>query len=116
MISIQQFDNIFIYRPFVDFRKEVNGLTAIVQDQMQLSPFDNYLFIFCNRNRDRLKILYWDKTGFAMWYKLLQENRYKWPTHLEEDSIVVDLKKLKKFLKGMNPWQIPHSELHYKIN
>ena len=56
-----------LHRDFVDFRKAINGLVVIVEQEMQLSPFDDALFIFCNKSRDKLKVLYWDKTGFALW-------------------------------------------------
>jgi transposase len=49
----------------VDFRKSINGLVVIVEQEMALSPFSEALFVFCNRNRDRMKVLYWDRTGFA---------------------------------------------------
>ncbi|WP_049940314.1 IS66 family insertion sequence element accessory protein TnpB [Aliivibrio salmonicida] len=57
---------IYLHRDFVDFRKAINGLVVIVEQEMQLSPFSDALFIFCNKPRDKLKILYWDKTGFAL--------------------------------------------------
>lgn len=78
MLALKKFDNIYLYRPFADFRKGISGLCGIVQDQMELNPFENYLFIFCNTRRDRIKILYWDQTGFAMWYKVLEKDKY-WP-------------------------------------
>ena len=62
---------IYLHRDVVDFRKSINGLMVIVEQEMQLSPFAPALFVFCNRNRDRLKVLYWDQTGFCLWYKRL---------------------------------------------
>ena len=58
---------VFLYRDFVDFRKSINGLSLIVEQQMELSPFTGSVFVFCNKGRDKLKVLYWDKTGFALW-------------------------------------------------
>lgn len=57
--------DIYLHRDPVDFRKAINGLVLIVEQQMQLSPFSETLFVFCNKSRDKLKVLYWDKTGFA---------------------------------------------------
>jgi transposase len=62
---------IYLHRAPVDFRKAVNGLTCIIELEMGLSPFDEALYLFTNKNRDKLKMLYWDKTGFALWYKRL---------------------------------------------
>lgn len=115
MITLSRFDYIYIFRPFVDFRKGSRGLAGIVQDEMHLNPFEKYLFLFCNRNRNRIKILYWDETGFALWYKCLEQNKYKWPVHLEEETVKVDLKKLKRFLAGLDPWQVPHQKLNYSV-
>jgi len=70
---------IYLHRDLVDFRKSINGLVLIVEQEMQLSPFAPALFVFCNRNRDRLKVLYWDRTGFCLWYKRLEKEKFKWP-------------------------------------
>jgi len=70
---------IYLYRDVVDFRKSINGLVMIVEQEMQLSPFSAALFVFCNRNRDRVKALYWDRTGFCLWYKRLEKEKFKWP-------------------------------------
>ena len=70
--------DIYLHRDFVDFRKAINGLVVIVEQQMQLSPLSGAIFIFCNKSRDKLKILYWDKTGFALWQKRLDKARFKW--------------------------------------
>ena len=58
---------IFVKPGPTDFRKQINGLSIIVQEEMELDPLNGNLYIFCNKSRNRLKILYWDKTGFAMW-------------------------------------------------
>jgi len=70
---------IYLHRDPVDFRKAINGLSLIVEQQMQLSPFDDALFVFCNRQGDKVKVLYWDKTGFCLWYKRLEKDTFKWP-------------------------------------
>jgi len=72
-------DEIYLYRDGVDFRKSINGLVLIVEQQMQLSPFADALFVFCNKGRDKVKVVYWDKTGFCLWYKRLEKERFKWP-------------------------------------
>ena len=113
MLTLEQFDHIYIYRPFIDFRKGVRGLSVFVQEELELNPFKNYLFIFCNRRKNRIKALYWDKTGFALWYKCLEREQYKWPCHFEDDILVVDVENLNQFLIGINPWQVPHKKLSF---
>ncbi|MDH5580786.1 MAG: IS66 family insertion sequence element accessory protein TnpB [Bdellovibrionales bacterium] len=115
MRSLKDFDNIYLYRPFADFRKGIYGLAGIVQDQMMLAPIENHLFIFCNRARNRVKLLYWDQSGFALWYKILEKEKFLWPDHFDTDAISVTSKEIDRFLKGFNPWQVPHQKLNYKI-
>ena len=113
MLSIKSFNQIYFYRPYVDFRKGINGLSSIVQDEMNLNPFERNLFIFSNSNRNKLKALYWDTNGFALWIKYLIEDKYKWPVHYEDEIIKVNTKNLENFLIGFDPFQIPFKEKFY---
>jgi len=63
-----------LHRKPVDFRKSINGLTTIVEQEMDSDVFSGQVFVFCNKSRDKLKVLYWDKTGFALWYKRLEKH------------------------------------------
>lgn len=114
LLNLSSFERIYLYRPFTDFRKGIMGLSAVVQDEMNLNPFAKYLFLFCNSKRNGLKILYWDHCGFALWYKKLEKEKFKWPTHIEDNSICVDMRKVEQFLEGFNPWQVPFSKLKYQ--
>lgn len=84
MKSPDQFPEIFLYRHFVDMRKQINGLAAIVEQEMKLSPFSEALFVFTGKNRKLIRAVYWDKTGFAMWSKRLEKARYFWPRSGEQ--------------------------------
>lgn len=64
---------------YVDFRKSINGLALIIEQSGAHSPFDDALFVFCNRSRDKVKALWWDKTGFCLWYKRLENDFFRWP-------------------------------------
>jgi transposase len=62
-----------------DMRKAINGLSILVESHLQLDPFSGHLFVFCNRRRNILKILYWDRNGFCLWQKRLEKHDFKWP-------------------------------------
>ena len=62
-----------------DMRKQINGLMVAVKDSFNLNPFDKALFVFCNRRRDRIKILEWDEDGFWLYFKRLERGHFKWP-------------------------------------
>ena len=113
LLKLSEFDEIFLYRPVVDFRKGIVGLAYIVQDEMKLSPFNKSLYLFSNRHHNKIKALYWDDTGFALWYKILEEDHFRWPKHLSEENIIVDVKKLEEFLNGLNPWPFIPSLIGY---
>ncbi len=64
-------ERIYLHRDAVDFRKSIDGLVAIVEGELERDAYTGALFLFCNKAKDKLKLVYWDKTGFALWYKRL---------------------------------------------
>ena len=78
---------VYLHRDPVDFRKSINGLSIIVDQVMELDLISPSLFVFCNRSRDKLKVLYWDQTGFALWYKRLESDKFKWPRKHDQSTI-----------------------------
>ena len=72
-----------------DMRKSINGLSAIIESGFQLNPFDSALFVFCNRSRDRLKILEWDTDGFWIYFKRLEKGHFQWPTASDERTMTL---------------------------
>ena len=108
-------ESIYLHREPVDFRKSINGLSVIVEEQMQLSPFASALFVFCNKRRDKLKVLYWDKTGFALWYKRLEKDKFKWPRKLTKDVIELTEQQWQWLLAGYDYVKLQgHEALQYK--
>lgn len=105
---------IYLHRQPVDFRKAVNGLCEVVETELSMNPFDDCLYLFCNRSRDRLKILHWDKTGFVLWYKRLEKEKFKWPIEDAEPIIELDEQALNWLLSGLaiRPPE-PHKPLNY---
>ena len=67
--------HIYLHRDAVDFRKSIDGLVALVESELERDAYTGALFLFCNKAKDKLKLVYWDKTGFALWYKRLGATR-----------------------------------------
>jgi len=83
-----------------DMRKSINGLSAIVECSFKLDPFDGALFVFCNRNRDRVKILEWDGDGFWLYFKRLEKGRFKWPGPGDDATMTLTGEELSYLLGG----------------
>jgi transposase len=81
-------------------RKEINGLAAMVELSFKLDPFGEALFVFCNRNLDRLKILEWDGDGFWLHLKRLEKGRFKWPSKNKDDTMSLSGEELEQLLEG----------------
>ena len=86
MLSLPASIRIFIARDAVDFRKAHDGLIAIVRDAFGDDPFDGSLFVFLNRGRNRVKLLYWDGTGLWVMTKRLEQGTFAWPKGVEVEN------------------------------
>ena len=73
---------IYLCHDPVDFRLGINGLSVLVEATLKFDPFSRNLFCFVNKRRTQIKVLYWQRSGFCLWLKRLEEERFKWPTHL----------------------------------
>ena len=100
MKSVEDFPAIYLHRDVVDFRKSINGLSVIVEQEMALSVYAQALFVFCNKRRDKLKILYWDQTGFCLWYKRLEKDKFKWPRKHCQSNIELSTEQMRWLLQG----------------
>ena len=95
-----------------DMRKSINGLSIMVEQAMGHNPFSGDLFVFCNRHRRIIKILYWDRNGFCLWQKRLEKDRFKWPQSAAE-VITIDQRQLQWLLSGLNIADA-HRQLYYQ--
>ena len=102
MTCLSELTEIYLHRDVVDFRKSINGLSIIVEDEMKLSPFSGALFIFCNRARDKLKALYWDQICFCLWYKRLEKDKFKWPRKVASNIIELSEQQWNWLLSGFD--------------
>ena len=98
MLKPEHFTRIYLYRDRVDFRKSINGLSVIVEQEMELDLFGRNLFLFCDKRKKKLKVLYWDETGFALWYKRLEKDRFIWPRNHDDEVIIIDAQQLEWLL------------------
>lgn len=79
MLDWRSFDRIFIRPGRTDMRKAISGLTILVEQEMHLNAFEKNIFLFCGISKRNLKALFWDKNGFCLLQKKLEQDRYVWP-------------------------------------
>ncbi len=105
MKSIFDFKNLYLHRDAVDLRKSIGGLSVIVKEEMGLDLQSSSLFIFCNQRRTRMKILYFDRSGFALWLKRLEDSKFPWPKKdFRDATIKMTVKDMALLLEGINVW------------
>ena len=73
----------------------------MVESSFKLDPFSKAVFVFCNRNRDRVKILEWDVDGFWLYFKRLEKGRFSWPKEGDEPTMVLSGEELTVLLGGV---------------
>lgn len=105
---------VFIHRDYVDMRKSINGLSVIVVAEMGLDLKSKSLFIFVNKPRTHIKILYFDKSGFALWLKKLEAAKFPWPSRDTEKNVMsINVQDLEFILDGVNIWS-RFKEVHFE--
>lgn len=105
MIALPPQIRVFLYRRPTDMRKSFNGLVALTEAELKQNPLSGDLFVFVNRRRDRIKILYWGQTGFCIWYQQLQKGTYQLPRQEsldDQDTLEVTRSQLSLILDGID--------------
>jgi transposase len=105
MKSLSHFDKIYVYRKPVDMRKQSQGLCILVQEEMGLDLMSNSVFLFCSRNRKILKLVYFDKSGFALWAKRLEESKFSWLKDPNRELAEVSVEDTELLLEGLDIWR-----------
>ena len=106
---------IYLCREPVDFRMGINGLSVFVEATLKYDPFGRNLFCFVNKRKSQIKVLYWQRTGFCLWLKRLEEERFRWPFHLEGAVVELDDEQFRWLLDGLDLKHLkPHRSLEYR--
>lgn len=105
---------VYLYTGIVDMRKSIDGLAALVEQELELNPLTETLFVFCNRGRDKVKMLYWERNGFVLWYKRLEKQRFTWLEPAHSEPIAMTGYQLNLLLDGLDIFNNkPHKSLFY---
>jgi len=103
MLSLPPAVRVFACLRPTDMRRSFDGLAALVEQFVGMSPLSGHLFLFRNRPGDRVKILYWDRDGYALWYKRLEAGTFRLPeSEAEASSIEIDATQLALLLGGLD--------------
>ena len=102
MLSDIQVDRVYPACGSTDIRKSIDGLAAIVQAGFHLDPFASALFVFCNRQQNKLKILYWETNGFWLYYRRLERGTFRWPTDASAGARHINRRQLRWLLDGLS--------------
>ena len=105
---------VLLYSKPVDMRRAIDGLAAVVADQLNESPTSGCLYVFYNRSGDKLKILYWQRSGFCLFYKRLEKGRFKLPNPGCQ-NMTITMQQLRWLLDGLDFTRLRgHKSLSYQ--
>ena len=115
MKSAREFKKVFIHRERVDMRKGINGLSEIVQSAQMGNLMEPHLFVFSGRRRDTIKVLYFDRSGFALWQKRLERDKFPWPKKHTDVIVKITPEQFAWLLDGYDVWKMrPFEELNFE--
>jgi transposase len=111
MFELNTAVKVFLALGATDMRKSINGLSLLVSEYLNLDPFSGNMFVFCNKKKTMLKILYWDTNGFCLWHKRLEKEFFRWPSS-EKETITIGKKELIWLTDGLD---IHRTDAHKSI-
>ena len=112
MIGLPGGLKIYLYRGAANMRGSFDALSGLVRGAMEDDPLSGSLFVFCNRRRTLVKILYWDSGGLALWYKRLERGTFQMPAGQEGQTVPLTSAQLSMLLEGITPL---HIEQRYRL-
>lgn len=102
MLNETDIDRVYLACGSTDLRKSIDGLAVLVKEVFELDPFSLCLFVFCNRQRDKLKILHWEHNGFWLHYRRLERGKFQWPKESGSLSVKISRRELRWLLDGLS--------------
>ncbi len=104
MLNLTNLGQVYLACGATDLRKSIDGLATIVQTRFKLDPFSNCIFVFCNKKRDKIKILEWEYSGFWLHYKRLESGKFSWLSD-ENEVRNITIRELRWLLDGLSTEQ-----------
>ena len=116
MLTLSSGIRVYLAIGNTDMRKAINGLSILVESRFSLDPFSGHLFVFTNRRRNILKVLYWDRNGFCLWQKRLEKHRFRWPQVSSDTVVEIEGRELSCLLEGLDPRSVRgHDRLQFSV-
>jgi transposase len=113
VISLGSEAKVFLALGGTDMRKGIDGLSILVSSHLSFDPFSGHVFAFCNRKRNSVKLLLWDRNGFWILHKRLERQRFRWP-QTEAEVMELSVRELSWLLDGLDPLRLKgHERLEY---
>lgn len=113
MLNEDGIDRVYLACGPTDLRKSIDGLAVLVRERFQLNPFTSCLFVFCNRQRDKLKILHWEHNGFWLYYRRLEKGKFQWPAKTSPETVsTISRRKLRWLLDSLS---LKQKQVHPKV-
>ena len=105
MLALTAATHIYLYRAPCDMRKSFDGLSGLIRSELNADPLSGSLFVFCNRRKNIVKVLYWDRDGFAIWHKRLERGSFSIPSTPSAHARI-DRLQLTLLLEGITPKKV----------
>jgi transposase len=116
MKGFREFESIHLCVQPIDFRSGILRMSVAIEVHFGHKALTGNLFLFTNKSKRNIRAIYWDRTGFAMWQKALEKDRFPWPKMDSQNKLKISHEEIDFILRGINPWKIKsHQDLLYKI-
>jgi transposase len=115
MLSVPGTVRIFLCLAPTDMRKSIDGLAGLASEILRQDPLSGHLFVFVGRRRDRVKLLYWDSDGYALWYKRLERGSFRLPAATtDQTSLTLSAAELTLLLSGIDLASVKRSRRYQR--